>query len=218
MTNSDDNIGVLDQQQNAKYFNLSYPQGVDEETISDSISRLRTSDAYLKQLDERTIPIDLNRVFPYQPMYDNKITDNTVHYESVLRGIFSESILSRLFFSTENINNVDKQLRYQVYLLSNNQYRLGPQDKAEIVIIMRSVYLNYAQNLSNNDPSIITEQIRRLNNIVIEQTAPRLLSNATQYLYYLRDANEIHKIILPQPLNVSNKGTKLLKVATGLGF
>ena len=190
-----------------------------QESIQESISKLRTSDAYLRQLDERTQPIDVNKIYPYHTMNDDEIEPKSSHYESVLRGVFDSSLLSQLFFSFENIENLDKQLRYQVFLLSNQQYRLGPQNKTELVIIMRSIYLNHAQHIAENQGNTnITEQIRRLNNIVIEQTAPRVLSNTTQYIYYLRDANEIHKVVLPLPVNVSNKGTKLLRVATGLGF
>lgn len=217
MTDTDSTISSVDQQLINKYNTGAFQDQPDQESIQDTISNLRTSDAYLKQLDDRTVPIDVNKIYPYHTMNGDVIYPKTSHYENVLRGVYDESLLSQLYFSHQNIENLDKQLRYQVFLLSNHQYTLGPQNRTELIIIMRSIYLNYAQHIGKTKTSI-TEQIRRLNNIVIEQTAPRLLSNTTQYLYYLRDANEIHKVVLPLPVNVSNKGTKLLRTATGLGF
>lgn len=163
-------------------------------------------------LDSRAIPINLNKTYKYQPMYENN-NDNLNYRQTVLRGVYDKNQLNQLFFSEENIKNVDKQLRYTVYLMSNKQYKLGPQDLSELVIIMRAVFLTYSKNLSRN----ITQQIETLNNLVIKNAAPDLLSNTTQYLRYLEDKNESHKILIARPINVSNAGIKLLNTGSAIG-
>ena len=128
-------------------------------------------------MDERAIYIDLHKIYKHQNMNDN--TEATSLYkDTVIRGIHNKNVVNQLFFSEKNIDNLDKRLRYTVWLMSSKQYSLGPQNKTELVIIMRSVYLDYSKNLDY----MITEQIRDLNDIVISKTAPRLLSQTTQYL------------------------------------
>ncbi len=161
--------------------------------------------------DERTQRIDINAVFAYQKMYG---TEDNLDYTNVLRGIHDDTLLNQLFFGKKNISNLDKMLRHTVYMMSGKQYVLGPQDETELVIIMRSIFLTYGKNLGYG----ITKQIERLNNIVINKTAPRLYSSTTQYLRYLEDSNESHKIVLARPINVSNKGVRVLEPVTGIGF
>ena len=167
-----------------------------------------------KLITDRGQTVDLNKVYLDETMYDSRHERDGNAYRNSIRGLYERSYLSDLFFSDANIDNVDKKLRYAVFLMSNGQYNLGPQDKAEVVIIMRSIFLNYSRNLKCN----IKEQIARLNNIVVQKTAPDLLSRTTQYLKYLEDANESHKIIIAQPINVGNAGVKLLETSSALGF
>ncbi len=167
------------------------------------------SQTWEKLIDERGITIDHERVYKYKPMFDEN-TDGKMDYYNVLKGIYNETLLSRLFFSHANIKHLDRRLRYTVYLMSKKQYNLSPQNFTELVIIMRSIYLNYSVNLKTH----IKNQIERLNNIVIKAVAPDLLARTTQYLKYLEDANEAHKVLLARPLNVSGKGMKVLQTST----
>ncbi len=166
-----------------------------------------------KLWDERSIPIDFNKTYKYQPMWaeNPKKEDN---FENVLKGIYGKNLLTLAFFSNKNIDNLEKQLRYVVWLMSDKQYVLSPQNKTELVIIMRSIFLNYSTNLNCN----IKEQIFRLNNIVIRETAPDLLSNTTQYLRFLEDKNESHKVLIARPINVNKKGIRTLDMSSAIGF
>lgn len=171
------------------------------------------SQTFEKLIDDRSIHIDYNKVYEYQQMFSNP-TDLNEYKNTLLRGIHEKNLLNQLYFSKKNIDNLEKRLRYTVYLMSSKQYILGPQDKTELVIIMRSVYLNYSNNLDY----LITDQIKKLNDIVISKTAPRIFSQTTQYLRYLEDANESHKILIARPVNVTNTGLKFLPMGNALGF
>ena len=172
-----------------------------------------SSTTFEELLDDRSIYIDPFRVYRFRPMNTN--SQRTDQYkDTVLRGIYPKDLLNQLYFSSKNIDNLDAQLRYAVYLMSRKQYVLGPQNKQELVVIMRSVFLRYCQNIPGSN---ITEQIRRLNNIVVSEAAPDLLSYTTQYLKYLEDANESHKVLIARPVNVNNAGLKLLRTGDVIG-
>jgi len=175
------------------------------------------SRTFAKILDERAVHVDLNKIYKYQSIIEDENQENKLQKSfdnNLLRGLHESNKLTKLFFSKENVEHLDERLRYTVYLLSNKQYVLGPQNKTELLVIMRSIYLAYSNNLDY----LITTQIKKLNDIVVSQTAPKLLSFTTQYLRYLEDINESHKILIARPVNTSNAGLKILDSTRALGF
>ena len=62
---------------------------------------------------------------------------------------------------------------------------------------MRSVFLQNSKNLPNN----ITEQIKELNELVIEEIVPKLLGEIEGYLVYRKDISEIPETSLFAPSN-----------------
>lgn len=107
-------------------------------------------------------------------------------------GQWTDTPLSRAFFSAANIQLLQNGLRAGVYRMSNGQYTVGPQDCDSLKIIMRSVFLSHAVNL----PTDITQQIRQLNQVVLDDCVPRVYKEAQSYIKYLRDIST-----LPVPLS-----------------
>ena len=200
--------------------NLATYQRSQEELKNRNAARTYEYDAnrsqiYEQILDDRAVPVDPDESHAFQSMYDFPNEDQTRQYElSAVRGVHNRTLLSDLYFSEANRKHVDERIRYEVYKLSDRQYSLGPQDPSSLWIIMRSIYLQYGLNYKCQ----IKEQIKRLNDITVKEIVPRLLSNTTQYIKYLEDANEGHKVILPRPINVNGKGTRILIMSDGLGF
>jgi hypothetical protein len=130
-------------------------------------------------------------------------TDDFKH--SAIKNIHSENPLSTLYFSSENIDILQNGVRYSVYKKSNNQFIIGIQSMNDLMIIMRSIYLQYAQNLPYN----IIEQTKDLNSKVLDYTVPTILRELNQFIHYKKDISK-----LPMPMehaeNVSMKGTKVL--------
>jgi hypothetical protein len=75
----------------------------------------------------------------------------------------------------------------------------------ELAIIMRTMYLQYAQNL----PYDIAGQIMDLNEKVVNWSAPHILSAVDHYNYYLNDISHM-PVPLAQPQHLSRAGTKSL--------
>ena len=117
------------------------------------------------------------------------------------------SSLSRKFFSTDNINKIHKKIIIGVYDKSNKKYLISKQDEKELLIIMRSYYLQYGKNLTTD----IQGQVNTLNKMVIDWSIDEIIKNIDQYIIYKQTAS-----ILPMPLEhsqlPSQKGTKTLEI------
>jgi hypothetical protein len=111
-----------------------------------------------------------------------------------------------LFFSDENIDLINKQIILSVWKRSNNQYKIGFQDKDKILIVMRYIYLEFSRNL----PYKLEEQINELNCLVVGEIVPSVITNFEQKLGYLRD---IEKRQDPPPLPQSTSKIKTLPTA-----
>jgi len=115
--------------------------------------------------------------------------------------------LSVAFFSKDNINRIQNDIIKEVYNKSNKKYAICKQSEQELIIIMRSYYLQYGKNLPNN----INMQIEKLNNMVVEWSSNEIITNIEQYLLYKQTVST-----LPMPLErsqlSSQKGTKILEI------
>jgi len=120
-------------------------------------------------------------------MYDKIPANQCVTFRNPTEGLWDNTKLSDIFFSQQNIQNIQNGIRAGVYKRSNGQYLIGPQDCDVLKIIMRSVFL---QNAANN-PYQITEQIEELNKIVLNYSIQQVYSEAQGYMKYLDDASTL---------------------------
>ena len=146
----------------------------------------------------------------YKPMNmteNNPYKDNKRFNEKAVNNIQQSSNLSNIYFSEENITNIQNQIRYQVYKSTNE--KIGRQSDTELKIIMRSYYLQYGKN----DPNNLREQILELNNLVLNYCTPKIIDEIKQHMGYIRDVQNL-PMPLERPMNMSSAGTKYLKSVT----
>ena len=124
-------------------------------------------------------------------MKDKIPKNNNSDFRDALNGTWTNSVLSKIFFSNENIKILQNALRSGVYILSNKQYIIGEQNIDELKIIMRSIYL---QN-SKNQQTQITQQIEELNKLVLDYCIPQVYNEAIGYMKYCVDVST-----LPTPI------------------
>ena len=99
----------------------------------------------------------------------------------------STSVLSVAFFSKLNIESIQKQIRYQIYIKSGEEKTvISDQSPDQLSIVMRSIYLQHALNL----PTGIAKQVITLNNMVIDFCVSQIWVEITQYKGYLRDIDQ----------------------------
>lgn len=156
---------------------------------------------------------DTNTLFS---MYDKiSCSTNVTEYRDALNGNFSENPVSCAFFSKENIQLLQESLIKQVYIKSNKQYNIGYQCTDTLKTIMRSIYLTYSINNSNN----ILSQVQNLNNLVLEYSVNQIIGEATGYLKYLNDVSTL-AIPISHPIRSDDKDAEkyLLDQRGHIGF
>ena len=135
---------------------------------------------------------------------DSILSENNVN--SISQSL-TNTQLSLNFFSKDNINKIQNLIRKTVYYRSNYTHIISDQNEKELLIIMRSMYLQYGKNLDYD----IDKQTNVLNNMTIDWAVINILSNIDQYISYKKTCST-----LPMPLEraqlSSQKGTKSLEI------
>lgn len=121
-----------------------------------------------------------------------------------IKNIHVENKVSSLFFSRHNIDTLQSGIRYSVYKRSQNKHIIDNQSENDLMVIMRSIYLQYSKNL----PYDIVEQVKRLNSMVLDYCVPNILREVNQYNNYTNDIGSL-PIPLDHAKNMSSKGTKI---------
>ena len=140
----------------------------------------------------------------------SKIVKESILSENNVNSIsqsLTNTALSLNFFSKININKVQSLIITGVYAKSNNTHLISKQNENELLIIMRSIYLQYGKNLSYD----INQQIDELNDKVVTWAVNNIITNIDQYISYKKTCST-----LPMPLEraqlPSQKGTKTLEL------
>lgn len=135
---------------------------------------------------------------------------------SMFKNLYGETLLTFLFFSSENVNNIQKLIRMLVY--KETQKVVDNQSDTELLVIMRSIFLSYSEHPKLIDETmsqkekddlirLYTAEVHRLNQLVIDTCVPNIVSQLQQYLIYLYDSSNPLKI-MDKPISTSVSGTK----------
>jgi len=123
----------------------------------------------------------------------NQLIKNQVRISECEQGMLED-----IFFSGENIDLINKQLILSVYNKSNGQIKISPQSSQSLIIVMRYVFLEHARHL----PYDIEGQIRELNCRVVGEVLPKIITETTQRIDYLKEINGPRQLP-PLPTNAS---------------
>ena len=121
-------------------------------------------------------------------LYD-KIPVGNTSYRDALSGNWTSNLLSKAYFSADNIQILQNGIKAYVYNHSSGKYIIFTQNEDTLKIIMRSMFLQHAKNQPDN----ITNQIEKLNNMVIGYCGPKVLGEAEGYINYKRDISTLAK-------------------------
>lgn len=122
----------------------------------------------------------------------NDIVINKDFSDLSVKGILEENSLNNIFFSEMNTKVLQDTIRYRVY--KNTDQVISNQSTNDLFIIMRSVMLQYANFRTGLDN--LTEEIKRLNERVLDYAVGNVTSNVQQYKGYVKDLSQ-----LPTPLD-----------------
>lgn len=122
-----------------------------------------------------------------------------------LTGTLAKSKLSGLYFSQVNVDFLQDQMVERIYKKSKGQHVIGKQSEDELLIIMRSIYLQYGKNGDSN----LQQQINDLNERVLDYSIGNIMMNIEQHYAYLKDLTKEQEI-MDKPQYVHIKGEKSL--------
>lgn len=137
-------------------------------------------------------------------MYDKIPAHQCTTFRNPTEGLWDETILSKAFFSQNNIQILQNGIRMGVYNKSNGQYVIGQQDCDVLKIIMRSVYLQNSANL----PSNIKDQVEQLNKMVLDYCIQQVYGEAQGYMKYIDDVSTL-AVPISHPVMADNTDRQL---------
>ena len=137
-------------------------------------------------------------------MYDKIPAHQCSTFRNPTEGLWTETILSNVFFSRANIQIIQNGIRAGVYKRSKGQYVIGPQECDSLKIIMRSVFLQH----SANQPENIREQVTELNKLVLNYCIQQVYSEAQSYVKYISDVSTL-AIPIAHPVMADNNDRQL---------
>lgn len=146
---------------------------------------------------------------PRRPVSDtvhgNYDTPNNSTYRDITKTMIERTPVGDMFFSHANMKHLKYLICRSIYQRSGGKYNPSPEAQSdnELLLVMRSIYLNHARHL----PDKIVEQVAELNYQIIIDMVPRAISNAQQQLAFIRDSTQ-----QPLPMDrsqcVSSAGTR----------
>jgi|TARA_B100001057_G_C22613175_1_gene857407 hypothetical protein len=143
----------------------------------------------LKQenLNGRVNIVDIPQHIQFEMQEKIAVKNKASEYRDPLSGIFEETTLSKVYFSSANIQIIQNGLRAGVYNMSDKKYVVAPQNIDTLKIIMRSIFLQHAQQTEDG----IKEEVTRLNSMVLEYAIPNVYNEVEGYIKYCRDQSTL---------------------------
>ena len=130
-------------------------------------------------------PVDPNAKFR---MHEKIAAKNKAsNYFDALTGNLEWNVLAQVYFSAENIQIIQNGLRAGVFKMSDGKINVPPQNIDTLKIIMRSIYLQYAEHY----PTHIKEQVAGLNRMVLDYAVPKVYNEAVGYMKYTQDQSTL---------------------------
>lgn len=140
----------------------------------------------IRPIDENNLSIRNLYLTPFLFLQEHRKNYNSMA-PIALKGIQSESELSKLFFSDDNFKRLQKMIKKEVFIRTGGEFKLEvDQEQRDLFIAMRAVYLENARMLENQ----IVRQVKRLNQKVVSEVVPGIITNVKQYFGYLREINK----------------------------
>lgn len=112
----------------------------------------------------------------------------------------SDTPLNKLFFSQGNIDTLQGQIQAAVQQMVNAS--IDRQSDSDLLLVMRSYYLQYAEN----NPDRLAQELAELNHRVVNFCANRISVEVEAYRFYRKDIMDFPEPIA-NPMNVKKYGS-----------
>ena len=140
------------------------------------------------------------------PQSDEKNT----YYKTILRSIHERTPLTDYYFSPKNVDRIQRLIKKKVYDQSGKKHLIDRQSDADLIIIMRYIYLTNLEELSGKYVGNDVGFIKILNSLTTEEAARIIIPNISAHFKYLETAFTNPIDMISRPKNVSSTGEKTL--------
>ena len=154
-----------------------------------------------KNPNENILP-DIGSIKNHVPYDLFQETNKQTNFSESMKGIIEPTILSGVFFSRKNIDNLHTKIKVGIKRILN--YDINNQSEEEIQIIMRSIYLQFSKNTDCD----IQKQVADLNKEVLNYCISNIYTNIKQYLGYIRNLSDVSDFVMPPPEETNIAGNK----------
>lgn len=212
--------------------NDSHPSVFQNNSINNITSNIKSNRTMSNLINERENKLGIKGEFDISKLSapghynltsdDNELSGSNTRF--LFKNLYGETPLTFLFFSKDNIINIQNVIKMLVYKQMN--YVIDNQSIIDLEIIMRSLFLAYSEHpllIDEQMPDIqkqqllvlYTNEVARLNDLVITTVVPLVCSQLQQYLVYLHDSSTNIEPI-PRSVNVSNAGKRTYRSITNV--
>lgn len=147
---------------------------------------------------EEKLPIPRGTLYATdEPMSTPSLVAEQIQYRH------NNTPLNTVFFSQSNMTNLQQKIHDAVLSMSNGEHNIGPQSEADLMLIMRSYYLQYGQN----DPSNVATELDQLNQRVLAFASNRIMVEIVAYKRFRKDILDFPEPIA-RPIDVHIYGTR----------
>ena len=173
----------------------------------EATSRILDMERYNGRINLMELP---DKNIQFQMSEKIALKNKSTEYRDSLAGILEDNLLSRVFFSSGNIQIIQNGLRAGVYRMSEERkIVIAPQNIDNLKIIMRSIYLQYAEH---REDISVTKQVEILNQIVLDYVIPTVYNETIGYLKYIQDQSTlVQPLELPKLIDKDYKQLELKK-------
>ena len=140
---------------------------------------------------------------PYKLYSDGRPVFEDNPRSDLVGHLHTKTPLNTVFFSNDNIDNLQNEIRSQVLAMSNGKYDISRQSDDDLRIVMRSYYLMFGRN----DPGNVSGELEELNRRVIGYCSGKIFSEVDFHMFYRKDLEEFAPAIA-NPVNTQVYGTR----------
>lgn len=176
------------------------------ETSVDLASRIRSMEADRQVIADGVVRGPLEMMSDHRSIVNrpDAVADNLLQWQQ------HTTMLAKVFFHPKNIENIQNAIRRAVFDRSDGKFLISKQHDMELIVIMRSMYLQFARHEDDD----ITGQVEELNELILKEVLPNIMRNIEGHLAF---AGSLHQLPAPMelPRATQARGDKLYGKAAG---
>jgi len=134
---------------------------------------------------------------------DPRLAYGSTFNQQATTRIHAPTPVNQAFFSDANLQGLQDEIRYRVWLKSGKKHVIDAQRPDDLRTIMRSYYLQYSQNVPGNEVKEITD----LNERVLAYCVDDIVGSINMYVYNRNQVTNYPEQ-MSRPINPHIVGTK----------